>query len=100
MLTKKFLVFARPLRCRLDRVQLLVRTTMKLHNMCIDERLGDQLGRGVHSTDITGDHTQTTPHCLSLPSCCLISQPGLAWQVHSTPISRSARRAGHVRSPT
>jgi len=53
MLVKKFLVLGRPMMCALPRVQLIVRVSMKLHNACIDDRLGQH---GIHSSDYTGAH--------------------------------------------
>ena len=96
MLVKKFLIFSRPLRCRLDRVQLLVRVAMKLHNMCIDSRLGDERGgRGVHRTDITGDRAMPVA---PPPRRSLTCTPDR--QARSTPPRRVRRRGASGRLRT
>lgn len=54
MLTKKFLLFSRPMCMDIPKCRLLVRLAMKLHNLCIDERLGE--AGAVVPTDFTGGY--------------------------------------------
>jgi len=57
MLVKKFLILARPMMMDVDRCRVVIRVAMKLHNLCIDSRLGGaDLESGVFLSDFTGGY--------------------------------------------
>ena len=50
MLVQRFGVFWRPLRVNLDRVPLVIRCAMKIHNLCIDQRM-DRISLSMDADD-------------------------------------------------